>query len=255
MQRRSCLVLATLIVAGFLFSAASSARAAQAISDGDWQFVRTMLFDGSFPDEKWRTVSRWANGPRVELYAHGLGDRTLFRDAMRVLSTLLAPAGVTFPAPNDKAQLIVVIQPRADILRDGAEAGIRCVEELNRRPSVTCWRRAPDGSLEQALVLVPDDLFSVRLPAMLMEGLFGALGVPNHTSEEPSSLMYVPKHGERPIDQRISRLDARLLLFLYLYVRPGDDEAAVRAAFDRHWADITLPPLTGPLVSDRFGTR
>jgi len=48
--------------------------------------------------------------------------------------------------------------------------------------------------------------------------------------------MYVLRHSTfANATVGVAAIDKKLLIFLYKYLEPGDDEATVRRKFDAHW--------------------
>lgn len=216
--------------------------AMRAESERDWRFVRSMLFDDAAGVP--RRVERWLDGPRLALIAERKSDFATFVEVVQTANMILAPAGVRL-VPDKEFDILVLIKSPEQYHRDRVE--LNCGNNDEELFGVACIRAVDDHRITQALVLASNDWHPEMLRSTLMEEMFHALGVPNHTTEESTSLLYHPPEG-RPALQRVSRLDAQLLLFLYTHLQPGDDEAAVRRAFDRHWAGMELPPLSGPLV-------
>ena len=109
---------------------------------------------------------------------------------------------------------------------------------INDRIQGRTYRRAGrDGALGAITIWVMNNLSAGEKWGTINHELGHAVGFSGHTDRHLSSLFWEGWKGGAFSD-RFSSDDRKLLRFLYNHLEPGDTEADVRAAFDKHW-DMT----------------
>ena len=98
----------------------------------------------------------------------------------------------------------------------------------------------PEGEgIGDVLVLVDEGLKQDLFKSVLLEEVFQSLGVTNDQALAEESLIYESKQSMTTWSD-LAIIDKKVLIFLYKYLEPGDDEATVRRKFDAHWHEIVV---------------
>lgn len=75
------------------------------------------------------------------------------------------------------------------------------------------------------------------LRSTMLEELYQSLGVTNDHSFYDDSINFADG-GYGSMQPTPGIIDKKTLVFLYKYIKPGDDEATVRQKFDQYWSTI-----------------
>jgi hypothetical protein len=86
------------------------------------------------------------------------------------------------------------------------------------------------------VLLASDKLQGNRLTHFALEEITQVLGPSNDSPLYADSIFY-SKNGDGGNAQTLSERDRKLIRFLYNHVHPGADQAELRAAFKKHWAN------------------
>ncbi len=209
--------------------------------DKEWEFVRTVLLtteDGNDP----APIVRWTKTPLYYVHADDAEFRHLVRET---LDHVNAAIGDNHP----KARLTVT--PDDDWDASVAKAPFERLEKFYQ--NIGCddghWTPANgvncvvydirNHQIELAFILVADDLSDSHLRGVLLEEIYQSFGISNDHGVFPESINY---EDEQAVTVRpdLAPIDRKILHFLYGHLEPGDDEATVRAQFDKHWHTIAV---------------
>lgn len=98
-------------------------------------------------------------------------------------------------------------------------------------------RMNEDWEIIDGFVMVDAEQSPWAVSTGLIQELTQVLGPMGDSPVFPESVMYETAAGGS-YTTSLAPIDRKLLRFLYRYLKPGDDEAAVRAAFDKYWDSI-----------------
>ncbi len=207
-------------------------------SEREWRHVREILFtaleDSTYDGGR---VTRWAEQPVLILIGATDDDRAFVARALGQLNPLLGRfpirveevdkgdvnVGILFATSGMMPALAARHGMQADIAKLGAG-----YTELSVRP---------DHAAQISVTLIMDELQGDERHATLIHELYHALGPSGHSSGFPESVVF-QRHDATSTAVALASIDAKVLALLYGYLTPGDTEQEVRAAFDRHWAEL-----------------
>ncbi len=203
--------------------------------------MRAVLL-GADGEATWRgpRVNRWTEAPAVALVGARPGDRVFVSALLARFASVLGPhaarlaesgsaaarIGVYFVARDEAAAVAARHRMRTDLALRGAgytEAAV-----------------GPRHALRMVAVLVRDELEGRERRATIAHELYHALGPGGHSRWIPGSVVFDDSFASS-FATAPAPVDLKTLALLYRHLRPGDDEAAVRAAFDAHWAALDAP--------------
>lgn len=205
-----------------------------------WQHIQTVLLEdevmpGTHP------VTRWNRPIGISLAGASQEDIGAVEDFVADLNVLLAGSSVRLgPARAQDADIWVTFVAAARI------------PELSKRVTGT----VPEGpvygqgsvfsqdgfTINHGYVIIAADVPVAHRRNLVFEEITQVLGPANDSPFFPSSIFYESEDGKSSKVLELSRLDRKLIRFLYLHLKPGDDLAALRRAYDRHWRTMTVPP-------------
>jgi len=207
-------------------------------SEREWRHVREVLFtaleDSTYDGGR---VTRWAEQPVLILIGATDEDRAFVARALDKLNPLLGRfpirveevdkgnvnVGILFASSGMMPALAARHGMQADIAKRGAG-----YTELSVKP---------DHAAQISVSLIMDELQGDERQATLIHELYHALGPSGHSSIFPESVIFQNNEATSTA-VALAAIDAKVLALLYGYLSPGDTEQDVRAAFDRHWADL-----------------
>ena len=182
-------------------------------------------------------VNRWAEAPTVALIGARREDRAFvsallarFAPALGAHAARLAERGAR------TARIGVYFVTRDEAAAVAARHRLR-LELARRGAGYTEAVVGPGHALHMAAVLVRDELDGRERRATVAHELYHALGPGGHSRWIPGSVVFGDSFASS-FATAPAPVDLKTLALLYRYLRPGDDEAAVRAAFDAHWANL-----------------
>lgn len=199
-----------------------------------WRFARQVLLEREFEDSP-PVIIRWrdkAIGVRVatgtsddaEMAARvvaeindaleGTGHRLDLAHPEPAISLYLRNEGV---AEDEAGNISVIWTPPGDAY---------------------FWSFTDDENvIREAVILVSETFTGEAKRALLLEELIQSLGPVNDSPLIPDSIFFESPDSVDNVPH-LTRLDAKLLRFLYLHLEAGMDEAAVKHAFDAHWREV-----------------
>lgn len=196
-----------------------------------FRFVRDVLLfrEG---EAKPSHVVRWTKSLSVSVLIGNSEQKELVASVVRDLAAVIDGVKVSYVFSRD-AEAQVVFASRRIIRRELTKDGVDPDSEI---PG---YFRAysSEGKIWSATVFIENSQSADELRATVYQELTQILGPMGDSSIFPSSVMYETT-TRWSTATALAPIDRKLLRFLYRYLKPGDDEAAVRAAFDKHWDSI-----------------
>jgi hypothetical protein len=206
--------------------------------DREWKHIVRVLLRAEYG---YRTplVRRWMTPIKLRLLFAVQQDRDVVDDLVNDINTLIAESGVGLSVGDFKLPSVSVSFLSQNVFSEVAEK-----TEIDYRPGNLGWfytEGGQDGAVKVGVILIADELAGVLRRHAIQEEIYQVLGPFNDSPLYTDSIVYeTDDDGARA--SRLSDLDRKLLRFLYLYLKPGDDIAALRRAYDAHWRTMTVPP-------------
>lgn len=223
-------------------SFAYSAHAEPAISDDEqeWLFVRQVLLTSEFEPSEMR-ISRWNEPPKILAYLEENTRSEEIKAAVDKLNRNLSGLGygtTLTTIPVEDADIVIGIMPQSSMKK--VWAAYSCGTFFQHKVAGASCLRIDEAafSINSALVLVEKDQNDASIESTILEELYQSLGVHNDHQMYPESLTYDGPDRNHHVD--LAPIDKKVLIFLYKYLQPGDDEATVRRKFDQYWHMIEV---------------
>lgn len=225
-----------LIAFALWVAVASAARA----DDGEqrereWRHVRDVLFtalaDSTYEGNR---VTRWDEQPVVILIGAKDEDRALVRRAIEKWNPLMFDFPIRIEeVDKGNVNIGILFASRQNMPAMAARHGMQA-DIARRGTGYTEMSVRPDHAAQISVTLIQDELEGDERAATVIHELYHALGPSGHSSVFPGSVIF-QNETQNSTALGLSAIDAKVLALLYGYLSPGDTEADVRAAFDRHW--------------------
>ncbi len=235
MTRFAAAALALCLLAG-------AAGAEDPAREREWRHVRDVLFGGVAGSAYVAgRVARWRQAPVLAMFGAGPEDRAFVAATVERFNRALPGRGLGIAGGEPGAATIgIFFAPRRDM------PAIAARYRMNRSMAMrgAGYTEAHVGSghdLHLAVVLIRDELTGDERRATVVHELYHALGPGGHSRWIPASVVF-EDGGMNSFATAPAPVDMKVLALLYRHLRPGADEADVRAAFDAHWSD--LDPVT-----------
>jgi hypothetical protein len=244
----------------FLFLAlqGGSAIADQQPSETEWWHVRDALFtalpDSTYDEER---VTRWVEQPVVVVLGATDEDQRYVKETVNEFNRLLGPVAIRIEAEDDiDANIGILIAPNRLFPQLASRHGMQ-VNIAMRGAGYTELTVRPDHAVRSSVTLVSDELEDTDRDATLIHELYHAMGPSGHSRRFEDSVIFQNADATSTATE-LAPIDIKLLALLYGYLSPGDTEADVRAAFDRHWIELdefVTPTATCNCRRERHGPR
>ena len=218
---------------------AGACGADDATREREWRHVRAVLF-GALDDSTYYAgrVNRWETTPVLALFGAGPVDRAFVAEAVAGFNRVLAARAVRVAEEDERAEATIGLffasrdEVQSLVVRHG----------LRRRLAMLGagyaeMRIGARHELRRAIVLIRDELEGRERRATVIHELYHALGPGGHSPWVPASVVF----GDGAMSSfatAMAPVDVKTLALLYRHLRSGDDEAAVRGAFDAHWPSL-----------------
>lgn len=188
-------------------------------------------------------VTRWTKSASVTVHAGGPSFRNDVEDVISEINQTLAGTNMSLHLIQGEADIIIEGRPLGMLWKTkdiykceawGADFGFVC-------PTLD----KSSGAMLKAVIGVAENLPGKRTRSVILEELVQALGPQNDVPHYPDSLFF--ESDEHPLnwEKTLSPRDQQLLRFLYLHLKPGDNEARVREMIETHWKSVPASP-SGP---------
>ena len=220
-------------VFAFLVSFGLASAAWPASEDVERSFVTDVLFYSQERGNR-ETVVRWTEPLRIYAVGDTLKEFRYLNTGADALSDVLEGTGIELNVIVQGAENVrVVFAARSDFrgIMDDFKVSR---DEITSDTMVFHWLNE-DRSLKYALLLINQDTDDLWKRFSVLSGLTQVLGLNVSSPDVKDSLFYMKRGFVEPTDQMLP-IDRKLLRFLYTRLEPGDGKAAVRRAFDAHWA-------------------
>lgn len=207
------------------------------VHDLQWAHVKKALLEVEYGTSVYRTA-RWQDDViTIGLSAKYERQRRQLEGVVAELNGVLAGIGprLELNGREEDEKLYVFFVPMAEMEATARKMDIPYVPNNMGYFEYTTGN---DDVIDIAAVLIAEELRGDELKMFLLEEIFQALGPAQDTPYFPTSVIYQTE-TENSGATELSIIDRKLLRFLYHHLKPGDDEAAVRRAFDAHWASVT----------------
>jgi len=218
--------------------AASSADAQDV--ERDWTFVRQVLSTSEYGHDNSR-ISRWDHSPRYKLFVRFGPHREAVRKVEKEINRALRQANWRISIEeNEKGQAdgVIAIVPANNF--DRMLHAAQCSIPSDDNAGITCVKvDRRSGAIGDVIVLIDEDLERDLFKSALLEEVFQSLGVTNDQALIEESLIFEDNESTTTWSD-LAPIDKKVLIFLYKYLEPGDDEATVRRKFDAHWHEIVV---------------
>lgn len=204
----------------------------------DWTFVRQVLLTYEFKKGN-GNIYRWSRSPRYFAFLKHPSQNGAVRRAIDQINTVLDGIHVTLVSQRPvKYDALISVIDQSEMQRIWAAAG--CGEFFKHEvDGATCIHvDAETDAIDSVLVLIDEDQDEHAQASALLEEIYQSFGVRNDHQIFYESLTYDGR--DRVHRTKLAPIDKKVLIFLYKYLEPGDDEATVRRKFDAHWYEIVV---------------
>ena len=208
-------------------------------AERDWAFVRQVLLTSEYGHNNER-ISRWKQSPRYRLFVRFDEHRDAAKKVEREINRVLRQANwrISIKENESRADGVVAVVSADSFKRMLLAA--QCSVPPHDNAGLACVKVDPEGEgIGDVLVLVDEGLKQDLFKSVLLEEVFQSLGVTNDQALAEESLIYESKQSMTTWSD-LAIIDKKVLIFLYKYLEPGDDEATVRRKFDAHWHEIVV---------------
>ena len=209
-------------------------------AERDWAFVWHVLLTSEYGHGNSR-ISRWNYSPRYKLFARVGPHREAVRKVEKEINRVLRQAnwGISI-GENERgtADGVISIVPANDF--DRMLRAARCSIPSDDNSGITCVKvDRRSGAIGDVIILIDEGLDQGLFESALLEEVFQSLGVTNDQVLLEESLIFEDNESTTTWSD-LATVDKKVLIFLYKYLEPGDDEATVRRKFDAHWEAIVV---------------
>ena len=203
-----------------------------------WEYVRTTLLEVEF-GERWPKVNRWKSPVSVQVFHKVRTHETLLKVAIQQLNNVFAGTNFYLKHSSNNALIFVHFEPFKDFIKEYGEDFCLTKEQAKLHAGAGCILFEDDGSIVSGSIWINPEFPQKYFYSILLEELTQVLGPVNDNAFVRNSLFFETSNGA-PNRKTLSTLDKKLLVFLYKHLNPGDDEAAVRRAYDKYWDGIVV---------------
>ena len=246
---RGALGIAVVLAALGVFAGAAPAGAGgEEAREREWRHLRAVYFGARAAESASDAgrVSRWESPPVLSLHGAGPEDRAYVAAAVEAFERATGGLRIRVEEarPRSAATIRLHFAGRDEAAALAARQGIRVSLAL-LGAGYTEARLGAGHELLSVVSVVRDELAGDERRATVVHELYHALGPGGHSPWTPESVVF--GDGETgSFATALAPVDAKALRLLYRHLRSGDDEAAVRAAFDAHWSSLGSPPDSPP---------
>jgi hypothetical protein len=203
-----------------------------------WAFVKQVLLESEFDGPEGHII-RWVKSPTISFVTDSPEDVHIFLSVINQINQALGQTNFSLKPVNSNGDIVFYQKTRDDV------APIFAKEDCGERMffedalGVGCIISNSKFHALKALTWGANVSNEAKRRSVMLEEIVQVLGPSNDSELFWDSLFYERKHGAAD-SKTLSPRDRKLLIFLYKHLKPGDDEAAVRRAFDAHWETITV---------------
>ena len=211
---------------------------ADPLREREWHHVRDVLFtalaDSTYAGDR---VTRWNEQPVVILIGASGEDRAYVMRVIETWNRLMGESPIRIEDVDRGQVNIGILFATSETMpamaaRHGMQADI-----AKRGAGYTELSVRPDHAALISVTLIKDELGGDERKATLIHELYHALGPSGHSRDFPESVVFQTEQ-ETSTALALAPIDVKVLALLYRYLSPGDTEAQVRDAFDRHWDEL-----------------
>lgn len=229
-----CFTVQTII----LCAASTSNSRAQEIPSKVARFVGEVLVGHEYDNED-LVAMKWDRSPRLSVFGANPEEARTVANCVRKINSALEETTIqieVLEAENDDATLKVYFVPLAQFPRLAEQEDIAFLDN-NDGYFFVRWKR--DHAIDSAVVLLASDrMEGNKLKHFAMEEITQSLGLPGDSKLFKDSLFYENiAEDDYGGATNLSRLDAKLLRFLYQRVKAGSHPVEVGILMAQHWAD------------------
>lgn len=207
-------------------------------AERDWAFVRQVLLTYEFKKGS-GNIYRWLKSPKYYAFLKHPSQNGAVRRAIDEIDAVLDDIRVTLVSKRSvKYDALISVIAQSEMQRIWAAAG--CGEFFKHEvDGATCIHvDAETDTIDSVLILIDEDQDEYAQASALLEEIYQSFGVRNDHRIYRESLTY--DGADRIHRITLAPIDKKVLVFLYKYLEPGDDEATVRRKFDAHWHEIVV---------------
>lgn len=229
-----CFTIATFIWMGW----PAKSTKAQQITPEVARFVGEVVVGREYETEN-HVAMKWDTNPRLSVFGADVEQTRIIRHTVRKINEAMEPTEIQIEIvePEDRmATLRVYFAPLDDFAEIVEREEITYIEG-NLGYFYMRWNQA--FIIESGVVLLASDrLRGAELKHIAMEEVTQSLGLPGDSPRFESSLFYEDMASRNyGTAKTLSRLDAKLLRFLYQKVEPGMHAVELGILMAKHWAD------------------
>lgn len=207
-------------------------------TEREWRHVHDVLFtalaDSTYDGDR---VTRWREQPVLILLGATDEDRAFVARAVEKLNPLLGEFPIRIEEVDRGNVNVGILFADSQMMPALAARHGMQVNIAKRGAGYTELTIKPDHSAQISVSLIMDELQGDERRATVIHELYHALGPSGHSAHFPESVVF-QNATTTSTALALAPIDAKVLALLYGYLSPGDTEADVRAAFDRHWDDL-----------------
>ncbi len=198
-----------------------------------WLFVKQVLLETEYGD-KGGVVARWAKPISVYAISDDPADYELVGSVVDEINSALPKPLLQFDRNANGAPIRIYI---IDHRHFGVIAEAGGFEYVPGNLGFFVSYLDDAFELYDAVILVSRAIASPIRRALILEELTQALGPMNDSLLFRDSIFYEAPgdYGNVP---HLTSLDVKLLRFLYDHLNPGDDDTALKRAFDLYWDSV-----------------
>lgn len=198
-----------------------------------FRFLKQVLLERENGDDRGNGyVIRWTVPPKMDGSVLRKEDVANLIHAMDQINAAFEETDFYLLAADpDEANIHFLYKPVADFAKIAKEYDFEYVP--GSYGYFTVWLD-DEGNPDLALIMIADELEGFVRRAYILHELFNVLGPMNDSDLIHQSALY-DDGVEVAWRTTLGAFDRKILRFLYTHLKPGDDEAALRAAFDKYW--------------------
>ncbi|MBO6518696.1 MAG: DUF2927 domain-containing protein [Rhodospirillales bacterium] len=229
---------ALLIVGMLVFS--PSAAFPETAKARDWAFVRQVLL--SYDNKEGRgSVYRWSKSPKYFAFMESPSQQKAARQAVETVNQVLSGVGLQasfMTERRDEYDALIGVIAQSGMQRIWQAAGCGRFVGYLVDGAACVHVDANTDEIDTVFILVDEDQDDHGQASTLLEEVYQSFGVRNDHQIYRESLTY--DGPDRTYRRTLAPIDKKVLIFLYQYLEPGDDELTVRRKFDAHWHEIVV---------------
>lgn len=202
------------------------------------RFVGEVLVGHEY-DNQDLVAMKWDRSPQLSLFGASPAETRVVKSCVRKINSALEETDIQIEmldAEDDDATLKVYFAPLAQFREIAKKEGIAYFDN-NDGYFFVRWKRK--YAIDSAVVLLASDrMEGNQLKHFAMEEITQSLGLPGDSKHFKDSLFYESiAEDDFGSATNLSRLDAKLLRFLYQKVESGSHPVEVGILMEKHWAD------------------